>query len=570
MTSDHFRVYSSAGQSDTRAALEHMERVHSFFEQVIGKTPADAPLVDVVVFGSEKEYLPVRLNEFAVAYYHGQADHDYIVIGKLGEQANGIVAHEYTHLAFQHAHYNLPAWLSEGVAELFSTLRPVGKNTEFGAPIKGRLYALSQTKWVPLQTILGVDHSSPYYNETERAGVFYNESWALVHMLATTRPFGEFVKVLEAVRKGTPAPEALEQVFGPLAALDAAVQQHVRKTDFNYISAPLRLAEVSKIPAMPADPYAVRVLLADLMAGRPAKRDEARTRYEALKTENPSRPEPWAGLAYLDLPTNRQLGTENLLKAFELGARNPRLLNDVGRLAAQSHPEKALEAMQLYVKSDPENVDARINLASLLTMQRKYPEALAVTKELTSVKTVEQRDRLLMVRANAALQAGDRAEARKIASELQKATASAMYKQQTEAMLNYLNQLDAPPRRIMVDANSMDANPRPALVEREEAQNIAPPTAPPPTQPKPVVASVKGQLVEMVCQTPGKMIVDTEGIRVTFLITNPNRLIVTGRGEGPAQLTCGAQKPPLAVEIDYTPLPQRTKEAGEIRAVHFQ
>jgi hypothetical protein len=122
----------------------------------------------------------------------------------------------------------------------------------------------------------------------------------------------------------------------------------------------------------------------------------------------------------------------------------------------------------------------------------------------------------------------------------------------------------------MVDANSMDANPRPALVEREEAQNIAPPTAPPPTQPKPVVASVKGQLVEMVCQTPGKMIVDTEGIRVTFLITNPNRLIVTGRGEGPAQLTCGAQKPPLAVEIDYTPLPQRTKEAGEIRAVHFQ
>jgi hypothetical protein len=58
-----------------------------------------------------------------------------------------------------------------------------------GDLIPGRLQALSTEKWVPLQVVLSADHDSPYYNEKNKAGGFYSESWALVHMLSLSREY---------------------------------------------------------------------------------------------------------------------------------------------------------------------------------------------------------------------------------------------------------------------------------------------------------------------------------------------------------------------------------------------
>ena len=40
-----------------------------------------------------------------------------------------------------------------------------------------------QNKLLPIETLLNVEHGSPYYNEANRASVFYAESWALIHYL---------------------------------------------------------------------------------------------------------------------------------------------------------------------------------------------------------------------------------------------------------------------------------------------------------------------------------------------------------------------------------------------------
>ena len=41
----------------------------------------------------------------------------------------------------------------------------------------------AQEKWLPIGILATVDHQSAYYNEADKAGIFYAESWALMHML---------------------------------------------------------------------------------------------------------------------------------------------------------------------------------------------------------------------------------------------------------------------------------------------------------------------------------------------------------------------------------------------------
>src|SRR5438046_874231 len=86
--------------------------------------------------------------------------------------------------AYSHAGLKFPTWLNEGLADLYSTLRMQGDKALVGDLIPGRLQSLSTEKWVPLSVILSAGQDSPYYNEKSKAGSFYSESWALVHMLS--------------------------------------------------------------------------------------------------------------------------------------------------------------------------------------------------------------------------------------------------------------------------------------------------------------------------------------------------------------------------------------------------
>ena len=60
------------------------------------------------------------------------------------------------------------------------------------------LHVLRSEPWIPLATLLAVDHSSPYYNEKSHAGMFYAESWALVHMLNLDPAYRPQLKTLVA------------------------------------------------------------------------------------------------------------------------------------------------------------------------------------------------------------------------------------------------------------------------------------------------------------------------------------------------------------------------------------
>ncbi|HTO02568.1 MAG TPA: hypothetical protein VL069_02650, partial [Opitutus sp.] len=66
-------------------------------------------------------------------------------------------------------------------AELFSTIDENRKHLSLGLPIVQHVDYLRQRKLMPLGALFGIDHRSGSYNEAERAGLFYAQSWALLH-----------------------------------------------------------------------------------------------------------------------------------------------------------------------------------------------------------------------------------------------------------------------------------------------------------------------------------------------------------------------------------------------------
>ncbi|MEP6961144.1 MAG: hypothetical protein ABI995_03650, partial [Acidobacteriota bacterium] len=490
MQNENFLMYSSANARDTRDALNYFERIRSFFLQRMGAPPAKPVPILIIMFNSEKEYEPYRFNEVAIAYYAGSNDRDYIVMGKTGEQTARAAAHEYTHLVFKHAGYTLPPWINEGIAELFGTMRPLGGDTEYGDIIPGRLQALTMQPWVPLQTILAADQDSPYYNEKQRAGNLYNEGWALVQFLSTTDDYRpKFWELVKTIQSGVASRDALEKVYGkPLAKIENDLQFHIRSDNFKKLLVKgVRVDDMGKLAAQPANLYDVRIAQADLLAGIPKTREEAKKRYADLTREDAKRAEPWSALGYLAWRENRrEEALANFAKAFELGDRTERFLWDYGRMEEPEDSQKALTILTTLTKLQPQHLDARIEVGGMLLNLRKPGEAVAAVADIQKVKNQNQLERLLYLTGSAYAQLGELQEARARAEQLKQQATAAEFTKRAEVLLSYVarveesnaRKLAAPPPPLMAvmaavapPENSADEGGAPSLrptVRRDE------------------------------------------------------------------------------------------------------
>ena len=114
-----FEIFSTANNFDTMQGAATLEEVRSFFMRNHGGSAAkSSEPVRIIVFGSEKEYIPYRPSEAAAAFYAPVAGRDYIVLGSLAVNAFPAAVHEYVHLIAQHSGMKLPPWLNEGLADV--------------------------------------------------------------------------------------------------------------------------------------------------------------------------------------------------------------------------------------------------------------------------------------------------------------------------------------------------------------------------------------------------------------------------------------------------------------------
>src|SRR5260370_2407675 len=289
--SANFDLLTTAGERKGREAILYFEQVRTLFSNLSQSAAPRLP-VRIIAFQSDKEYKPYRLNDFATAYYTGSQDRDYIVMGRIDPELYPVAIHEYAHLIVKHAGLSLPAWLNEGLADVYSTWKPVGAKVLLGEVQLGRYRELQTGKWLDLETLLAVDRQSPHYNEKQKAGMFYAESWALAHMLYLSDAYRkQFSQFLALIKPDASQASVFQQVYGKsLHQVRADLEAYLRGTHFNAAVFDVKVEKSAEAPEIgPATPLESGLALAGLLA-ETRKRDEAKAAYQSLSPANPRAP----------------------------------------------------------------------------------------------------------------------------------------------------------------------------------------------------------------------------------------------------------------------------------------
>ena len=569
MRSSDFEIFSAANENNTREILRQFEQVRSFFTQAMNTDVAKSASIRILVFNSKKEYQIYRPNEVADAFYMPSPERDYIVLGGTNSEVFPVAVHEYVHLVARHAGMNLPPWLNEGLAELYSTLRPSGNDVLVGSLIPGRYQALSMDKWVPLEVILSADHNSPYYNEKNKAGSLYNEGWALTHMLALSPAYRPgFSKFIHAIRNGTPSIDALSNTYQkPLGEIERDLIVYLRGGRFQGVLFPFKIEKTSdQVPADPAPAIDVKLTLADLIS-EPGRENEAEKRLTDLIAENPQRPDPLVALGYLQWRRQKsEEARKNFQKAFALGSRNSRMLWDFGRLTAADNRQEAIQVFGRLLEDEPDRIEVRLAMAEVQLAEKQPQNALQTLRPVKKISS-DDAPKFFRMMAYAQLQAGDTAEARNSVQRWAENAKSPDDREDADRFLKYLASLRpgdkptaAPAPREIEDAGL------PPLRRQEEIAETPPPSPPARSN----WPSSEETFARLDCEGPSATIVlQTKDGTQKFLIQDPTRVRIDGHAGKTIDLTCGPQSgAPVRIEFETIPNP-RGGVSGFVRVIHF-
>ena len=217
VTTPNFELYTTAGEKAGRDAAVHFEQVRAFFAQASPvKPPGDFPL-RIIAFATPDQYRSYTPNPRASAFFATGPGRDYIVMRDASPESYSIAVHEYVHFVIRHSGLRVPLWLSEGWADVYSSMRRVRDGMAVGDLVPVRMRALDSAKgaWFDYPTLTTVRPNSPIYNEGDRTGLFYAQSWALAHMLFLSPEYRDnFRKFLMAMHNGELASDAAQTAFG--------------------------------------------------------------------------------------------------------------------------------------------------------------------------------------------------------------------------------------------------------------------------------------------------------------------------------------------------------------------
>lgn len=236
---NHLFVIGNADAESLRRVAVWLEFFHAAFARVISRNVIDASVpTTVIVFRDDASFTPFK------PVYGGQTraisgfflpgdDVNYIALSLDPRGDTYATAfHEYVHLHVKDNIPGAPVWLNEGLAELYESLQFSGSDALIGTPKYGYMYLLRQVELLPLKTLFSVGTDSPHYNEQDKAGVFYGESWALVHylMLGDRARGDQFKQFLSRVARGDDAAKAIENTYGlTLDKLEEELESYVRR-----------------------------------------------------------------------------------------------------------------------------------------------------------------------------------------------------------------------------------------------------------------------------------------------------------------------------------------------------
>jgi tetratricopeptide (TPR) repeat protein len=458
----------------------------------------------VVLFRSESGFDSYRQASATKGFFQSGPDRNYIALAQSDAETRRVAFHEYIHLVLNHTAGNLPKWLEEGTAEYYSTIAVQGKRLAVGLPIREHLALLARSRWLTAPEMAAVDATSSLYNEASRVGVFYAQSWALVHRMHD--------------ESGGKA--ALNQPLG------VDYIESKMKTMATYLAGPLRVLSVPWTPpppvsieAQPMDSVAETAGLVDL-ALQVGNRKHAARLLERLRSREPGSAAVAFELALLEL--------------------------------AEGNKEAALAGLERTVSMPGAPANAYFEYAMLVRDTRPPSE--------------ERRERVRGLLAEAAGRNPNHAEANFVLGLM-----LAGEGKHSEA-IPYLERAAAILPRQKSFRETLDAS-RAALAKAARADNASTPEVPgretirtPASwSQKTGDSRIEGVLERVDCEGAAARVHvrAASGVRV-LPIDNPGRVLLNDAASLTAEFSCGPQKPPRPVEVEFV------STTGAVTALRFR
>jgi tetratricopeptide (TPR) repeat protein len=300
----NFYLIGNAGEKDIRKVGLKLEQFREVFTRLFPNMRFNTPVpTTVVVFKSDSSYAPFKPNANTAGYFQAGPDVNYITLTTelRGQQDPfSVIFHEYTHLLVENTFADAPLWFNEGLAEYYSTFTITDdQKVRLGTPIGSHVFLLRQSKMLPFRTLFEVDYKSPHYNETNKQGIFYAQSWALMHYLIIGKAgkVEQLGKFMELITAKTPLEQAFQQAFGtPFEVMEKELRDYVKKDRYNVLDGHFenKLELDTTNQAAPLTEAEAQAYLGDLLAH--SRRKDAYTYLEkALKLD------PNLGMAHASL-----------------------------------------------------------------------------------------------------------------------------------------------------------------------------------------------------------------------------------------------------------------------------
>jgi len=309
----HFNVFSCGEPQRVFGVAAQFEQFCAAYASLAGAQAVASPPISVIVFPdheSMKPYLPLyhgQPENLAGFFNHG-TDENLIVLALPGARDDdaqfNVIFHEYTHLLLRRNDRIWPLWLKEGMAEIYSTFATSGNTAYIALPIQHHLELLNTQPLLPLTELFAVKNDSPDYNERDRQGLFYAESWLLAQFLtAGDNPvlkarFRQFTPLLQQGQSPLQAFTNALQVSLPV--LEKELRRYLANKSFTGISfvLPDNVNAPKNLTTRALPPVEVYFRLGDELL-RIGRSDVAEKLFNTAQALAPASPLPYEGLGLL-------------------------------------------------------------------------------------------------------------------------------------------------------------------------------------------------------------------------------------------------------------------------------
>jgi tetratricopeptide (TPR) repeat protein len=447
---------SDAGEKQARKTAVQFEQIRAVFRRSLTVARAHpSPVITILALKNEdsmRAMLPeywvkghvhpagiffTRMNQFYAA----------VRLDAQGQNPYEAIYHEYYHALTLPYFPNLPLWVAEGLADFFGNTELTSDHAGMGLPDESLVYVLHHG-FMPLDTLFKVDHSSPFYNETNKTSVFYAESWALIHYLMVADHESHkpaLMNYLDALSRGATQDEAASKAFGNLKQLEGALRRYIDSFGFSYLKAPPppKITD-SDMQARELSDAEVDAVKGGFFATR-GRTQEARPLLEEAVRLDPKVAAAHQNLAMVEfLDGHREKALESASRAIQLNpkdslARYLRAYLAFSESGGIVRDPQIEEDLRQAIATNPDFLPPYSLLAVYLAAgSEKLPEAMAFAQKTVSIEPGNSNYQLSLAQVLARMQHFD--EAQTVGMRARAAATDSEERELAEQFLSHLAQ----------------------------------------------------------------------------------------------------------------------------------